>query len=215
LWTLTLSLYTLKAGHWPLVTAGEFLLAFVWGITFAQVVLELASGGGGGGFPALLMAVVMALFARKTLLAGPVLLPPHFQSFWFQLHAATAAVAYGAFAVACGAALLQLREFAVTDSRFISRAVALGYPLLSLSMIAGAIWAQLTWGAYWTWEPKEIWALVVWLLYTLFFHVKAIPRWQGRPLALLVVIAFGAVLFTLLGTGWLARRVTLEMMYVY
>jgi ABC-type transport system involved in cytochrome c biogenesis permease subunit len=95
------------------------------------------------------------------------------------------------------------------------RAVAIGYPWMSLAIITGAIWAQVAWGSYWSWDIKETWALMVWLVYTLFFHTRVVKGWRGRPSAIISIVGFLMVLFTFLGVGWLARQVGLESLHVY
>ncbi len=95
------------------------------------------------------------------------------------------------------------------------RGVAVGFPLMTAGMLTGAIWAQLAWGRYWGWDLKEIWALLIWLVYLVFLHARAVRGWHGRPLALLTLLGFAVVLFTFLGTGWLARKVGLESLHAF
>jgi cytochrome c-type biogenesis protein CcsB len=95
------------------------------------------------------------------------------------------------------------------------RGVAVGFPLMTAAMLTGAIWAQLSWGRYWGWDLKEIWALLIWLVYLVYLHARAVRGWHGRPLALLTLLGFAVVLFTFLGTGWLARKVGLESLHVF
>ncbi len=99
--------------------------------------------------------------------------------------------------------------------KFGFRAVSFGYPWLTLAIITGAIWAQIAWGRYWNWDIKETWALITWLVYTLFLHARVLKGWRGRPVALLSIAGFIVVLFTFLGVGWLARQVGLESLHVY
>ena len=97
--------------------------------------------------------------------------------------------------------------------RTMERAVALGFPWLTLSILSGGIWAQRAWGRYWGWDPKETWALVTWLWYLLILHVRPLRRWRGRRLAVLTVMGFGLVLFTFVGVPWLVRIVRLESLH--
>jgi ABC-type transport system involved in cytochrome c biogenesis permease subunit len=119
--------------------------------------------------------------------------------------------------VAGAAGLVWLaREPARTAAeRLMDRAVAAGYPLLTLSMLLGMVWAQVAWGCYWGWDLKEIWTLITWLVYTLYWHLRRRPRWRGRRLAWLALAGLGAVLFTFLGAGWLARAVGLESLHLF
>jgi len=156
----------------------------------------------------------------------PQPLLPALQSIWLQLHTVTAAVGYGGFTASCGAGLMYLVkeiDFGFTErlpspreiDAYNYRAVAFGYPWMSLAIITGAIWAQVAWGNYWSWDIKETWALMVWLVYTLFFHTRVTKGWRGRPTAIISIVGFLIVLFTFLGVGWLARQVGLESLHVY
>jgi ABC-type transport system involved in cytochrome c biogenesis permease subunit len=93
------------------------------------------------------------------------------------------------------------------------RAIGLGFPWLTLSILAGAIWAQNAWGRYWGWDPKETWALVTWLWYLLILHLRPQPAWRGRRLAGLVIAGLGIVIFTFVGVPWLVRTVRLESLH--
>jgi len=87
--------------------------------------------------------------------------------------------------------------------RLTYRAVVLAFPLLTLMVITGAVWANESWGRYWGWDPKETWALITWLFYAAFLHTRLVPGWKGRRSALLAVLGFIAVLFTYLGVSFL------------
>jgi ABC-type transport system involved in cytochrome c biogenesis permease subunit len=89
--------------------------------------------------------------------------------------------------------------------RALEWAVSIGFPLLSLAILAGLIWAQTAWGRYWSWDLKEIWMLVTWVVYLTFLHGRALRSWRGRPLAWLALLGFGCILVTFLGVDWLAE----------
>lgn len=222
----------IESGHWPLTSTYEFSLVFVWSIVLVYLLLERVMGTREGGAFALPMAFLLCTYARFVIpdsAQAPQPLVPALRSLWLQLHAGTAAIAYGAFAVACGGGIMYLvGEFSFRrgtwdvgrpplplSDRFTYWAVAFGYPFMSLAILTGAIWAQVAWGRYWGWDVKETWALITWLIYTLFLHLRAVRNWRGRPVAVLSVVGFVVVLFTFLGVGWLARRVGLESLHVY
>jgi ABC-type transport system involved in cytochrome c biogenesis permease subunit len=75
--------------------------------------------------------------------------------------------------------------------------------------------AQVAWGRYWGRDLKEVWTLITWLVYTLYWHLRRRPRWQGRRLAGLALAGLGSVLFTFLGVDWLARTVGLESLHLF
>ena len=76
-----------------------------------------------------------------------------------------------------------------------------GFPLLTLGIITGAIWAEYAWGRYWNWDPKETWSLITWLLYAALLHQRLTVGWRGRKAAIMAIVGFLAVLFTFLGVN--------------
>ena len=78
-----------------------------------------------------------------------------------------------------------------------------GFPLLTLGIITGAIWAEYAWGRYWNWDPKETWSLITWLFYAALLHQRLTVGWRGRKAAIMAIIGFLAVLFTFLGVNLL------------
>ncbi len=218
----------LVAGHWPLATAYEFALAWVAAATAATLLLERVGREpalGAFALPAATGLAAYALFGSPLGAGAPQPLPPALDSPWLLVHVAAAAVGYGGAAVAAGAGVLALLARVAPArlplpapapaDRLVLRAVAWAYPWLSLGIVAGAIWAQVAWGRYWNWDLKETWALVTWLVYTLTLHVAGVPRWRGRPVAMLTLAGLVVMLFTFLGLGPLARLLGLTSLHVY
>ena len=215
----------LAAGHWPLTNRYEFALCFVWAIIAVYLLLEASWRERRAGPFVLAIALLVATYAVTRPPADKALmpLPPVLRSVWLQVHVLTALVGYAAFAVAAGLGLMRLvRRNPVSGhlpgeeiERAMERAVALGFPWLTLGILTGAIWAQNAWGRYWGWDPKETWALITWLWYLLFLHVRPLRRWRGKRSAWLVVAGFGLVLFTFVGVPWLVRIVRLETLHGY
>lgn len=84
------------------------------------------------------------------------------------------------------------------------RSIAVGFPIFTLGAIVFAmIWAQKAWGAYWQWDPKETWALISWLFYSGYLHMRIVRGWEGRPAAWVAVIGFILIMFTLVGVNLL------------
>jgi cytochrome c-type biogenesis protein CcsB len=83
------------------------------------------------------------------------------------------------------------------------QALKFGFPLLTLGIITGAVWANYAWGRYWDWDPKETWSLITWLLYAALLHQRLTVGWRGRKAAIMAIIGFLAVLFTFLGVNLL------------
>ena len=85
----------------------------------------------------------------------------------------------------------------------IYKTVAVSFPLLTLMIIAGAYWANRTWGSYWSWDPKEDWALITWLTYAGYLHMRLTRGWRGRRSAYFAIIGFAVVMFTFFGVTYL------------
>jgi cytochrome c-type biogenesis protein CcsB len=84
------------------------------------------------------------------------------------------------------------------------KSIAIGFPIFTLGgLIFGAIWADQAWGVYWSWDPKETWSLITWLIYAFFLHARLLRGWRGHKIAVVAVIGFVAVIFTYLGVNLL------------
>ena len=90
-----------------------------------------------------------------------------------------------------------------TLDNLIYRTVAISFPLLTFMIIAGAYWANRTWGKYWSWDPKEDWALITWITYAAYIHMRLTRGWRGRRSAYFAIIGFGVVMFTFFGVTYL------------
>jgi cytochrome c-type biogenesis protein CcsB len=85
------------------------------------------------------------------------------------------------------------------------RMIGLGFPLLTIGIIAGAVWANEAWGSYWSWDPKETWALITWLVFAAYLHARITKGWQGRRPAILAATGFVAVWVCYLGVNILGK----------
>jgi cytochrome c-type biogenesis protein CcsB len=85
------------------------------------------------------------------------------------------------------------------------RIIGLGFPLLTIGIISGGVWANEAWGSYWSWDPKETWALILWLVFAAYLHARITKGWQGRKPALLAALGFVVVWITYLGVNLLGK----------
>ena len=140
--------------------------------------------------------------------AGARPLIPAFQHEWMLTLLGVAAVlGYGAAAVCCGGAVLFLLHQrrgadparAARLDEIAYRAVVVAYPLLTVMLVLGAVWADIAWGTYWSWDPKETSALMTWLIYGGYLHARVVKGWRGSRSAWLLIVGFAAVLFTYYG----------------
>ena len=97
------------------------------------------------------------------------------------------------------------REIRSSRTRFLSILVmvALGVLMLTVTILTGAIWAEQAWSAFWTWDPKEVWALITWIIYVVYLHLRLRSKKQGLSMAWYVMIAVPVVLFTFAGVNTL------------
>ncbi|MEW6698313.1 MAG: c-type cytochrome biogenesis protein CcsB [Bacillota bacterium] len=225
--TVWLAARTVNIDRLPFANMFEFTVFFAWGLVLTYLVTHRRQP-----VPLLgtvVMPVAVALMAAAGMMNGTAKpLMPALQSQWLQAHVATAVLAYGAFGVSFGAAVLYLIRdaqpvslgsagsgpSAVTQGmsllpgtetldKLMYRVIAFGFLFLTLVLITGAVWAEQVWGAWWSWDPKETWALITWLVYAIFLHGRFTRGWQGRRTAWLAILGFAAVLFTLFGVTWL------------
>ncbi len=140
-------------------------------------------------------------------------LMPALRSTWFVLHIGSAAFSYAAFAIAGGLGvhyLIQLRKGKTEDDlrmqqedNLAYRMICLGFLLLTVVIFSGAIWAEQAWSSWWTWDPKETWALITWIFYAIYLHQRLRAKRSGRFMAWLAIIALILVLFTFAGVNLL------------
>jgi cytochrome c-type biogenesis protein CcsB len=223
--TAGLVLRARAAGHWPLSNRYEFALCFTWALLAVGLLLIASTREQRCGAWVTLVGLVVFTYAMTRPAEEQALLPltPALRSTWLQVHGLTAAVGYGACGVAAGLGLMGLfrpagmrAEDWPSDAwieRATTRAVGLGFPWLTLSILSGAMWAEAAWGRFWGWDPKETWSLVVWLGYLLFLHLRSMRGWRGKRLAWVAVGAFALLLFGFAGLPWLVRAVRLETLH--
>jgi cytochrome c-type biogenesis protein CcsB len=85
------------------------------------------------------------------------------------------------------------------------RTISFGFPLLTIGIIAGAVWANEAWGSYWSWDPKETWALITWLVFASYLHARITKAWQGEKPALIASLGFIVVWICYLGVNFLGK----------
>lgn len=81
--------------------------------------------------------------------------------------------------------------------------IFIGLPFLTIMLVTGAVWAEYAWGAFWSWDPKETWALITWLVYAAYLHTRFLKGFKGKRAAWLSVLGFAAVIFTFFGVSYL------------
>jgi cytochrome c-type biogenesis protein CcsB len=85
------------------------------------------------------------------------------------------------------------------------RIIGLGFPFLTIGIISGAVWANEAWGSYWSWDPKETWALITWLVFAIYLHSRLLKGWQGEKAAVLGSCGFFVIWICYLGVNFLGK----------
>ena len=85
------------------------------------------------------------------------------------------------------------------------RTISFGFPMLTIGIIAGAVWANEAWGTYWSWDPKETWALITWLVFASYLHARITKSWRGEKPAIIASIGFIVVWICYLGVNFLGK----------
>ncbi|WP_333784127.1 c-type cytochrome biogenesis protein CcsB [Thermocrinis sp.] len=146
----------------------------------------------------------LSLFAILKANAEIVPLMPALRSYWLYLHVITAFVGYAGFTVAFGGATLYLLKEKYPSLSFLPsldildeiayKSVVIVFPIWTASIILGAAWANEAWGGYWSWDPKEVWSLIVWLFFGAYLHTRQMLGWRGTRSAWILIFGFISVL---------------------
>jgi cytochrome c-type biogenesis protein CcsB len=136
---------------------------------------------------------------------------PALQSWWMKIHVPANFVGYGAFALSAmlGVAELLAMRGILTNKlpkpevidEVMYKAIAVGFLFFTIATVLGAMWAADAWGGYWSWDPKETWALIVWLNYAAWLHVRLVKGWRGAVLAWWAVIGLFVTSFAFIGVN--------------
>ena len=160
-------------------------------------------------FGATFVCLVLLIVTSSPLAPKEIQPPiPALQSFWLVLHVTFSFIGEAFFVVSFVAAIAYLathnEDRRADMDRLVATSIGIGYPLFTAgALVFGAIWAETAWGSWWSWDPKEIWALITWLIYTAYLHTRLARRMRGRRSAVLVIVGFLATLFTFFGVNFL------------
>jgi ABC-type transport system involved in cytochrome c biogenesis permease subunit len=198
--------YLLGTPHAPLSNLYESLIFYAWCLLLIQIVMKRMLA------PSLSLCLcAAALFCMGFSSLWPSAIQPlipALQSNWLHIHVLTCFFAYAAFAISffCGIFyFLNLPFMPPKDvlEEINYRSVVVGFPMLSAGILTGAVWASYAWGSYWSWDPKESWSLITWIVYAIFLHARYARGWTGRRVAFLSIIGFASVIFTYFGVNLL------------
>jgi cytochrome c-type biogenesis protein CcsB len=214
--------YQLGIGHAPLSNLYESLIFFAWTIALLYLVVEWKTKNrtiGAFATPLAFLAMAYASYSPG-ISSGIQPLVPALKSNWLIAHVITCFFGYAAFSLAFGLSIMFLLKKLDSPKRknFFVKVIpesslldeltyqmtVIGFLLLTLGIITGSVWAHSAWGSYWSWDPKETWSLITWLVYAALLHSRMVRGWKGNKLATMSIIGFCCVLFTYFGVNYLA-----------
>lgn len=214
--------YEMGIGHAPLSNLYESLVFFSWTLMFLYLILEWRTKNRTiGAFVTPLVFLAMAYASFSPNISSHIQpLIPALKSNWLISHVITCFFGYAAFALSFGISIMYLLkrlDTAEKDNRFLSlipsaailddlnyQMIVIGFLMLTLGIITGSVWANSAWGTYWSWDPKETWSLITWLIYASVIHAQLVRGWKGKKIAILSIVGFACVLFTYFGVNYLA-----------
>jgi len=208
-----------KSGHIPVRNLYETLSIAGWAIAGVFLIfrykfnLKIL-----GIYAAPLITLVMAVAFQMP--REPAYVKNIFNSVWLIFHVIAIFIGEASFALACGVGLLYLlQEHAIKTKNhgfFFRRLPSLelldttgytciiaGFTMLSIGLITGFVYAKAVWGKFWSWDPKEVWSGITWLLYAALLHERLTVGWRGRKAAIMAIIGFGVILFTFFGVNFI------------
>ena len=211
--------YKMGIGHAPLSNLYESLIFFSWTIVLLYLIIEWRIKTKNLGAFVIPFAFFSMAFASLSVKSGIQPLIPALQSNWLISHVITCFFGYAALTIACGLGFMYLLKglekgerprlfFRLLPGRKIVdeltyQSVAIGFIFLTLGIITGSVWAYSAWGSYWSWDPKETWSLITWLIYAAMLHSRFVRGWRGKRMAIMSIIGFASVLFTYFGVNYL------------
>jgi cytochrome c-type biogenesis protein CcsB len=220
--TINIIVRYIEGGHIPITNLHEASSFFSWCIVVLFFLLEARYKIDLLG--AFIMPVVFILMLSSSVLPREInpSLNPVLKSYWLGIHTTLAFIGDAAFAMAAGVGVMYLIQERYLKSKHPSslfqrlpslqildeinyRLISLGFPLLTLAIVTGVIWANTAWGTYWRWDPKEVWSLITWLVYALVLHLRLTIGWRGKKAAGLSILGFILVIFTFFGVNLLLK----------
>lgn len=211
----------------PFVGSFEFGNMFVWATVLVYLwtewrVEEQYSTVGAFVTPLVMLylgylTVVPLLFPAIRISRIHTPLAPVLQNNWLKVHVSSSIFGYAGFTLAFAAAIMWLLKENLKEGNLLTRALpqsktleeymyrgaAFGFLFQSVMIITGAIWADTSWGRYWGWDPKEMWALITWFVYAIYLHARFTRGWTGLRTVALIMVGWVCMVFTWVGVAWL------------
>jgi cytochrome c-type biogenesis protein CcsB len=214
---ITIKVRWILGGITPVASPHESLSFFAWTVVGIFLLFDLRykipTLGAFVSPLALALMILGSTFPNVSPAVNPML-----DSWWFPVHVTLAFLGYAVFTIAAMAGVMYLLQERMLKNKKLSglfyrlpslntldsinyKCLTFGFPLMTMGIISGAIWANSAWGGYWRWDPKETWALITWFLYAALLHGRLTIGWRGRRAAIFAIIGFVCLLFTFFGVN--------------
>ena len=205
----------MAAGRAPWGNMYEYALAgsFVASVVYLVVARRYDMRALGLWLVAVVLLLLGLAVAVLYLPVGPLV--PALHSYWLVIHVSAATIAAGLFTVAAIASAVHLVASRRADKgrplrgvpepdtldRLAYRVTAFAFPIWTFAVVAGAIWAEASWGRYWNWDPKETWAFITWVVYAAYLHARTTAGWRGRRASWVGLLAYATLIFNFYGVN--------------
>jgi len=224
-----------ESGHFPLSSLYESLLFLTWGLTIVYLGIERFIKSEFIGTilsPLVLCILTFGEFTLPSELQETKPLVPALQSNWLFMHVSVMMISYAALLIGSVLAISSLVIHYSTNSPNPSQAlnspdrgsfqdsttlllnlfdnlsyrtIGIGFCLLTLGILSGAVWANETWGTYWSWDPKETWAFITWIIFAIFLHTRLVQGWTKIRSAWIASSGFVTIWICYLGVNLLGK----------
>ena len=222
LFFLTLLLRWIGENYFPLSNLYESLIFLSFGICSMHIYIELKTKSRLIGSVIVPLLFFISGFSSLTLptdMQKALPLVPSLQSNWLMMHVSMMMLSYSILIVGSLFSILYLffeKFSSIQISNKINllleivdiwsyRIIGLGFPFLTIGIISGAVWANEAWGSYWSWDPKETWALITWLTFAIYLHSRLLKGWQGKNAAFIGSCGFFVIWICYLGVNFLGK----------
>jgi len=208
-----------KAGYSPVVHLHDSLSFIGWAISGIYLAFQMKTKTRvlGSIVSPLAFFLIMEASASGGLVRE-MILPDILKGWWVSAHTILALIGEALFALACCAGIMFLiqdnlirKKKSYSFSRLLPPlrdldrinhiCILWGFPLLTLGIIAGSIWARTVWGSHWQWDPKQVGTMISWILYAFLLHQRLAIGWKGRKAALFSIVAFGILMVAVIGVN--------------
>lgn len=223
----------ISSGYFPLSNLYESLIFLSWGFSSVHLFVESKTKSRLLGSVSAPILFFLSGFSTLTLpveMQKALPLVPSLQSNWLMMHVSMMMVSYStlligsllsifylALETVSSSSLQQFSPFgqnSIDTSRlslfqtvdiWSYRIIGLGFPFLTIGIISGAVWANEAWGSYWSWDPKETWALITWMTFATYLHSRLLKGWQGSKAAIVGSVGFFVIWICYLGVNFLGK----------